>query len=89
MVDEAKQKVMPMIHILATNGTLVSFNFMNHSAGYVDICSPPKPIDHAILSQFQSLELAKKPQNAPESGFSFGAAVTSTPAPTTVILNFP
>jgi nuclear pore complex protein Nup214 len=68
-----------MIHILATNGTLVSFNFMNLSANYVDICSPPRPIDNSVIGQFQSINISKSLPAAPELATS--APVTSTPAP--------
>lgn len=90
-----------MIHLLATNGLLVSFNFMNFAQSYVDICSPPRPIDPSALSLFKSLEIKPAgslppPQaiqpaqnvipSSTESGFSFGQA-TSTPAAVSFKLN--
>lgn len=84
---------MPMIHILATSGLLVSFNFMNFAQTYVDICSPPKPIDPHVSSLFRSVEMAmaqplapqiQAPQQnttSPNPEMSFGFGATSTPAP--------
>lgn len=55
--------VMPMIHILSTYGVLCSFYILNTSPGYVDICSPPRPLDPAAMSLFKvSQPVAAPPQ---------------------------
>lgn len=50
--EEGKYPVMPMLHMLSTNGVLCSFYVLNTTSSYVDICSPPRPIDPRILAQF-------------------------------------
>lgn len=50
--DGSQYPVMPMLHMLSTNGVLCSFYVFNTTPSYVDICSPPRPIDPRILSQF-------------------------------------
>ena len=53
--------VMPMVHILSTYGVLCSFYILNTSPGYVDICSPPRPLDPAALSLFKVIQPAAAP----------------------------
>lgn len=44
--------VMPMLHMLTTGGEFCSFYIQNTTPSYVDICSPPRPIDPRIVNQF-------------------------------------
>ncbi|XP_075149976.1 nuclear pore complex protein Nup214 [Haematobia irritans] len=46
--------VMPMIHVLSTQGHLVSYNFLNLSPNRVDVCSPPPPLND-VSGQFRPL----------------------------------
>lgn len=58
--------VMPMVHILSTYGVLCSFYILNTSPDYVDICSPPRPIDPAALNLFKITQPVKAaPQEQP------------------------
>lgn len=54
--------VMPMIHILSTDGVLCSFYILNTTGSYVDICSPPRPLDQNALSLFTVSPSARAPQ---------------------------
>lgn len=47
-IGENKIPVMPMIHLLSTDGFLVSFNFINSRANTPSLCSPPAPIADKI-----------------------------------------
>lgn len=57
--DGTPYPVMPMIHILSTYGVLCSFYVLNTSHGYVDICSPPRPLDSAAMSLFRVNQLVQ------------------------------
>lgn len=77
--------VMPMIHILSTYGVLSSFYVLNTTSTYVDICSPPRPLDQNALSLFK-VDPAKSPPQAafitpPKPDMPFNAPIgQSTPA---------
>lgn len=86
--NEVEFPVMPMIHLLSTHGYLLSFDFINKSSSYSDICSPPRiPQDTTGISFFKEqvftvpevkkIELPKPVQAGSFSSFNTG--VTSTP----------
>lgn len=52
--DGSPYPVAPMVHILTTSGVLCSFYVLNTTASYVDICSPPRPIEASALSLFKA-----------------------------------
>lgn len=62
--DNAPYPAMPMIHVLSTYGVLCSFYVLNTTSNYVDICSPPRPIDPAVSSLFRAQQITAAP--APE-----------------------
>lgn len=73
--EGALYPVMPMLHVMSTKGVLCSFYVINVS-NYVDICSPPRPMDPNTLSLFRvhndvqkRSNISKTPPN-PESGFN-------------------
>lgn len=90
-IDERQLPSMPMVHVLSTDGTLASYNFLNLTAGAPDVCSPPPPITDNS-GQFVDLQTESSksepvtstpvPQTAAaDMSFAFPAnAVTSTPA---------
>lgn len=45
--------VMPMLHILSTYGVLCSFYVLNTTPTYVDVCSPPRPLDPSVANFFK------------------------------------
>jgi nuclear pore complex protein Nup214 len=55
--DEGFYPVMPIIHILSTHGCLCSFYILNTTTTFVDICSPPRPLDPSSLSLFKVPEI--------------------------------
>jgi nuclear pore complex protein Nup214 len=81
--DSNLYPVMPMLHIMSTEGVLCSFYLMNTLPTYVDICSPARPIDSASLSLFQVQEQKKTEvsKTPPNSEISFASPISqSTPA---------
>ncbi|CRL05063.1 CLUMA_CG018223, isoform A [Clunio marinus] len=56
--DMSSYPVMPMLHIMSTYGVLCSFYILNTTPEYVDICSPPRPLNPATLSLFQVPQLS-------------------------------
>ncbi|XP_001361945.3 nuclear pore complex protein Nup214 [Drosophila pseudoobscura] len=96
-INEQKLPTMPMVHVLGTDGTLLSFNFLNLLQGAPSVCSPPPPVFDSS-GQFRPLdtllpaeekEAATTPpekestQSVPtDMSFAFSPnTVTSTPAP--------
>lgn len=58
IVGEIQMPVMPMLHLLSTNGTLVSFNILNTRSNCPSICSPPQPLsDTSGLQHFKTIGL--------------------------------
>lgn len=51
--------VMPMVHIVSTFGVLCSFYILNTMPTYIDICSPPRPLDPAAMSLFEVQKVVK------------------------------
>lgn len=43
-INEQQLPTMPMVHVLGTDGTLLTFNFLNLQPGVASICSPPPPL---------------------------------------------
>ncbi|XP_037717238.1 nuclear pore complex protein Nup214 [Drosophila subpulchrella] len=43
-INEQKLQTMPMVHVLGSDGTLLSFNFLNLLPTAVSVCSPPPPV---------------------------------------------
>nr|XP_016929892.1 nuclear pore complex protein Nup214 [Drosophila suzukii] len=43
-INEQKLQTMPMVHVLGSDGTLLSFNFLNMLPTAVSVCSPPPPV---------------------------------------------
>ncbi|KAH8305991.1 hypothetical protein KR018_009350 [Drosophila ironensis] len=43
-INEQKLQPMPMVHVLGSDGALLSFNFLNLVAGAASVCSPPPPV---------------------------------------------
>ncbi|KAH8400741.1 hypothetical protein KR009_000711, partial [Drosophila setifemur] len=97
IINEQKLQTMPMVHVLGTDGTLLSFNFLNLQSGAVSVCSPPPPVADTS-GQFRPLNtllgsereekvtspVPKEPQTSAPSDISFAFTpntVTSTPAP--------
>lgn len=83
-IGETTFPVMPMIHLLSTDGLLISFNLLNTMPNAVGICSPPNPIrNNSGLVYFkvpevvtQKVGAAPALSNPPNVSFT-----TSTPAP--------
>ncbi|BFG05568.1 nuclear pore complex protein Nup214 [Drosophila madeirensis] len=54
-INEQKLPTMPMVHVLGTDGTLLSFNFLNLLPGAPSVCSPPPPVFDSS-GQFRPLD---------------------------------
>ncbi|GAB0099324.1 Nuclear pore complex protein Nup214 [Sergentomyia squamirostris] len=66
VVGETEIPVMPMIHLLSTDGVLVSFNILNMIQNVPGICSPPRPLaDTSGLSEFIVPAPVQKPAIPP------------------------
>lgn len=88
--EENVLQVMPLIHLLTTHGSLVSFNFLNMIPNQPGICSPPNiPADTTGLALYRIHDFddheSKKPIAAPISSsndiiFSIAQGTTSTPS---------
>ncbi|KAH8384800.1 hypothetical protein KR093_008652, partial [Drosophila rubida] len=46
-INEKQLPSMPMVHVLGTDGTLLTFNFLNLQPGAASVCSPPPPLTDA------------------------------------------
>lgn len=58
VVGEVQMPVMPMLHLLSTNGILVTFNILNTRQQCTSICSPPQPLaDTSGLHHFKKIGL--------------------------------
>lgn len=80
-IDEVQLPVMPMLLLLSTIGTLISFDIINTGGNCPCICSPPAPLsDTTGQDHFRAITsttvVPAKPANA---DVSFGGLVTSTP----------
>ncbi|KAH8254581.1 hypothetical protein KR032_011074 [Drosophila birchii] len=54
VINEQKLQTMPMVHVLGSDGALLSFNFLNLLPGAVSVCSPPPPVADTS-GQFRAL----------------------------------
>lgn len=82
IIDENEIPVMPMLHVLSTIGTLISFDIINNRANCPGICSPPAPLsDTSGIDHFRAItSTAVAPAKPAISDVSFGGLATSTPA---------
>ena len=48
---------MPMIHLVSSYGVMCSFYVLNTTSPYVDLCSPPRPIDPRVQSLFTAVNV--------------------------------
>ncbi|XP_043645623.1 nuclear pore complex protein Nup214 [Drosophila teissieri] len=53
-INEQKLQTMPMVHVLSSDGLLLSFDFLNVLPTAVSVCSPPPPVADTS-GQFRSL----------------------------------
>ncbi|XP_016980837.2 nuclear pore complex protein Nup214 [Drosophila rhopaloa] len=44
IINEQKIQTMPMVHVLGSDGDLLSFDFLNMLPNAVSVCSPPPPV---------------------------------------------
>ncbi|KAH8333984.1 hypothetical protein KR059_005093 [Drosophila kikkawai] len=54
VINEQKLQTMPMVHVLGSDGALLSFDFLNLLPGAVSVCSPPPPVADTS-GQFRAL----------------------------------
>ncbi|KAH8234163.1 hypothetical protein KR038_002779 [Drosophila bunnanda] len=54
VINEQKLQTMPMVHVLGSDGALLSFNFLNLLPGALSVCSPPPPVADTS-GQFRAL----------------------------------
>ncbi|KAI8037578.1 nuclear pore complex protein Nup214 [Drosophila gunungcola] len=55
-INEQKLQTMPMVHVLGSDGALLSFDFLNMLPGAVSVCSPPPPVADTS-GQFRPLNM--------------------------------
>lgn len=84
-INEQQLPTMPMVHVLGTDGTLLTFNFLNLQPGAVSICSPPPPLADTS-GRFVGLDAllgAEQQPSAPAPAAAAPAAPVeaTTPAP--------
>lgn len=81
IIDEEQLPVMPMLHLLSTFGTLISFDIINKRPNCPGICSPPAPLsDTSGINHFRAISsLTVDPAKPAISDVSFGGLATSTP----------
>ncbi|XP_017078280.1 nuclear pore complex protein Nup214 [Drosophila eugracilis] len=81
-VNEQKLQSMPMVHVLSSNGALLSFNFLNLMPAAVSVCSPPPPVADTS-GQFRPLNtlLSNEDENQP--------VVAASPPPKTPAVTAP
>lgn len=94
-IGETTFPVMPMIHLLSTDGLLISFNLLNTTPNIVGICSPPAPIRaNAWMSHFKVPDLTQyvspikikpKPTTTANMSLTLGNS-NSTSTPTVISL---
>lgn len=85
-INEKKLQTMPMVHVLGSDGALLSFNFLNLLPEAASVCSPPPPVADTS-GQFRALStlvaneeneekptavaVSPPPKNPPSSDISF------------------
>lgn len=82
IIEEEQLPVMPMLHLLSTIGTFISFDIINKRVNCPGVCSPPAPLsDTSGIDHFRPLTSASVSSAKPViSDVSFGGLATSTPA---------
>lgn len=80
-INEKKLQTMPMVHVLSSDGELLSFNFLNVLPTAVSVCSPPPPVADTS-GQFKPLNmlLASEEEEQPAWAASPSKAPAATPA---------
>jgi len=81
-INEQKLQTMPMVHVLGSDGTLLSFNFLNMLPTAVSVCSPPPPVADTS-GQFRPLNTLL-PNDEEEQ-----PAVAASPPPKTPAVSAP
>ncbi|XP_032586369.1 nuclear pore complex protein Nup214 [Drosophila mojavensis] len=87
-INDQQLPTMPMVHVLGTDGTLLTFNFLNLQPGAVSICSPPPPLADTS-GKFVTLDALLGAEQQPPAAASAAVAPAapaasveaSTPAP--------
>ncbi|EDW73715.1 uncharacterized protein Dwil_GK19609 [Drosophila willistoni] len=84
VINEQKLPIMPMVHVLGTDGHLLSFNFLNLVTGAASVCSPPPPVtdnsgqflplDKSLPAHEEQEQIQTNPQSAPEPPASTAAS---------------
>ncbi|XP_034478729.1 nuclear pore complex protein Nup214 [Drosophila innubila] len=77
-INEQLLPSMPMVHVLGTDGTLLSFNFLNLQPGVASVCSPPPPLADTS-GQFCALDKLLGAEEQ-QQGTAGAAALTAAPA---------
>ncbi|XP_016998793.2 nuclear pore complex protein Nup214 [Drosophila takahashii] len=81
-INEQKLPTMPMVHVLGSDGALLSFNFLNMLPTAVSVCSPPPPVADTS-GQFRPLNTLL-PSDAEEE-----QPVATSPPPKTPAVSAP
>ncbi|KAH8285369.1 hypothetical protein KR054_008222 [Drosophila jambulina] len=82
VINEQKLQTMPMVHVLGSDGALLSFDFLNLLPGAVSVCSPPPPVADT-LGQFRALNtlLPASDDDQEEQEVQQPATTTETASP--------
>ncbi|XP_030384400.1 nuclear pore complex protein Nup214 isoform X2 [Scaptodrosophila lebanonensis] len=78
-INEQKLGIMPMVHVLSTDGKLLAFDFLNLMTGAVSVCSPPPPLADTS-GQFRTLDKLLGAEN--KAAAPAAAAPPPKPEPT-------
>ncbi|KAH8390331.1 hypothetical protein KR200_012246 [Drosophila serrata] len=81
IINEQKLQTMPMVHVLGSDGALLSFNFLNLLPGAVSVCSPPPPVADTS-GQFRALNSLLPASDEEQEEEVQQPATTETTSPT-------
>ncbi|XP_032570953.1 nuclear pore complex protein Nup214 [Drosophila sechellia] len=79
-INEQKLQTMPMVHVLSSDGILLSFNFLNMLPTAVSVCSPPPPVADTS-GQFKPLNTLLASEEEEQPAWA-GSPPTKAPAVT-------
>ncbi|KAH8337988.1 hypothetical protein KR067_013623, partial [Drosophila pandora] len=87
-INEKKLQAMPMVHVLGSDGALLSFNFLNLLPGAASVCSPPPPVADTS-GQFRPLSaLVASEKNEEKPTMAVSPPSKDTPATASSDISF-
>ena len=87
-INEQPLPIMPMMHVLGTDGNLLTFNFLNLQPGAASVCSPPPPLADTS-GKFCALDALLGAEQQPPQATATATAVAPPPPPAQVEASTP